>query len=106
MAETPYVETEVLLAFLEEDEQRAISLLTEMTENERAELEAVLHVMLKYVSRPSWCLGCGGFLGVQAALTWVSRHRWHPVCLERHQAAAQHAQETVQHVIDRGHFGT
>lgn len=86
--ETPYVETEVLLALLNEDEEHAIELLTDMSESERGEFLATVGRLMQMLRTVSWCVGCGQYREPSAwDLGAMWPNRWHPTCQEQ---AAQH----------------
>lgn len=48
-AQTPYIETEVLLAAINEDEDRAFTLLREMTPRELGELKQAAQMTLAFI---------------------------------------------------------
>jgi hypothetical protein len=79
MGETPYVETELLLAFLNEDDEAAIRLAEEMSQGERDSLLGHLVQMRDLLSAKSWCLGCGRYLDPSPqGEPWTDR--WHDEC--------------------------
>lgn len=57
MAETPYAETEVLLAVMRDDEEEALALLAEMTATERKALQGYADEVSRLAW--SWCAACG-----------------------------------------------
>jgi hypothetical protein len=57
MAETPYAETEVLLAVMSGDEDAALALLADMTARERRALQEYADEVSRLAW--SWCAGCG-----------------------------------------------
>lgn len=103
MAETPYVETEVLLALLNEDEEHAIELIRGMSESERAQLGAVTRLMRLMLSPQSWCPGCGEYVDHRGTVLSLLAERdgWHVACREQHRAAIEHASNTLRHVAER-----
>lgn len=54
--ETPYTETEVVLAVLREDEEGALHLLADMTDTERKALQKTADEVSRLAW--SWCDGC------------------------------------------------
>lgn len=91
MAETPYVETEVLLALLNSDRVHAIELVSDMSETERLALQAIAEQMVKLLDPEEWCAQCGrwthpGDDGDNYPRIRWNRRWWHHPCYEQHTA--------------------
>lgn len=105
MPETPYVETELLLALLNDDEERAKAIVLDMSRVERSDLRAVALHLADWLDPNLWCQGCGEFFGRDPSglgPKWLGQ--WHPECRERHKNQQRLVQHTVQQTIRHNHL--
>lgn len=90
MAETPYVETEVLLALLNDNEDHAIELIGGMSDYERDGFRSYLLKAADFANNRNWCVGCRQFIECG------SQRPWHPECLERRDRVVNDALRAVE----------
>lgn len=81
--ETPYVETEALLAMMRGDRDEALRLVDEMLPNERASLSAAACALATFADSRNRCPGCDRFVPLTEAITvglLGPRELWHRSC--------------------------
>lgn len=81
--ETPYVETEALLALLNDDEERALALIADMLPNERASFAKVAARLAALTDGHCWCFRCGAAVALADSVTTFARpsRTYHRACL-------------------------
>ncbi len=92
MAQTPWLETEALLAVMSEDEDEALRILDEMLPGERRAFVEHLDRLSLLADDTQRCQGCGKLADPLASVSRVSigfgrsREHWHRECLDAQRA--------------------
>jgi hypothetical protein len=81
VADTPFAETEALLALLRDDEPAAVGIVDDMLPGERRAFGAVLGRLAMLVDGRQRCPRCGGWAADEdAVMQRLPDRRWHRAC--------------------------